>query len=70
MIELRRLAAYRRELGTGQFTPCLTALLATPARTGHQGSGNQVCRPPRRGMLSRTAQRVVPGWPFPLGAPS
>ena len=29
---------------------------------GHQGSGNQVRRPPRRGTLSRTAQRVVPGW--------
>ncbi len=40
------------------------------APTSHQGSGNQVRRPLRRGTLSRTAQRVVPGWPFPLGTPS
>ncbi len=33
--------------------------------TGHQGSGNQVRRPLRRGTLSRTAQRASPGWPFP-----
>ena len=32
---------------------------------GHQGGGNQVRRPLRRGTLSRTAQRIVPGWPSP-----
>jgi hypothetical protein len=30
------------------------------APAGHQGSGNQVRWPLRRGTLSRTAQRVVP----------
>ena len=37
---------------------------------GHQGSGNQVRRPLRRGTLSRTAQRVVPRLAVPLGTPS
>jgi hypothetical protein len=38
--------------------------------TGHQGSGNQVRRPLRRGTLNRTAQRVVPRLAVPLGTPS
>jgi hypothetical protein len=38
------------------------------APAGHQGSGNQVRRPLRRGTLSRTAQRASPGWPSPRRA--
>lgn len=37
---------------------------------GQQGSGDQVRRPPRRGTLSRTAQRVIPRLAVPLGTPS
>ena len=39
------------------------------APAGHQGSGNQVRLPLRRGRLSRTAQRVVPGLAVPLDTP-
>jgi hypothetical protein len=39
----------------------ITAAGRLRAPTGHRGSGNQVRQPLRRGTLSRTAYRVVPG---------
>jgi hypothetical protein len=47
-----------------------TAAARFRAPAGQQGSGNQVCRPLRRGALSRTAQCVVPRPAVPLGTPS